>query len=700
MNTRSSHYVVILAVQGEELVIERSLQLLCKAMAKLAKDKFWTIVVAENGRKDATKKNIERLPSSITAHLDYIAIEESGRGNAIQQVVAKYQATYYLSIDVDLPIDLEHLPDLFRPVEAGEADIVVGSRVGKRPFIRTLMTHGLRILNFCLLGVNVKDAQCNLKVFNARGAKVVSTCKQQGYFLDTELLARAKRDGLQVTEVPIPWIESRYPERISKVRVVRDTGRYMQSLKAITADLYPGYWKEVSKLAAALVLYVMVINFFRIVFGQTGFLLASYLDAYAPLLVINMFATPFCVLFLYWEVFLALKRLPIHVVMTVLVVGFGLLAIGAMLTLPVHSQDIYRDLVLALAQVRNGNNPYATTVNMVSQFSWSQYVIAWRDLPMTYGPLWTGFLFGVVKLTSSLGLAVFITKGASLGALIGIGILVWKIGMEMGYADSRKLMAVVLVIFNPIVIETVLIDVHNDVFMGLFITWGFYAVLRKNYALAASTLILGGAIKYVSLFLFPILLVRAYKDKNRQKSLKALLIGGALTTVLILALYVPYGGPAVVFKGLTSEVSDRGSVEFGLVGSWAFILWLGLSFTQVKILAASLGVMSAVFSVKHFSAGRYLMPLLLLISIGTPWFQPWYILWILPLLVFVVPVWMFILLNFSMMLLSPNLISCFVLSILLICLVGMGYLIIWITNVLKTRWLPASLERSITADAQ
>jgi glycosyltransferase involved in cell wall biosynthesis len=62
---------------------------------------------------------------------------------------------------------------------------------------------------------------------------LVNDCKENGWYLDTELVVLAHRRGLHFAEVPIHWIEQRFDRRHSKVSMVSDTVRFMLALREI-----------------------------------------------------------------------------------------------------------------------------------------------------------------------------------------------------------------------------------------------------------------------------------------------------------------------------------------------------------------------------------------------------------------------------------------------------------------------------------
>jgi hypothetical protein len=57
-----------------------------------------------------------------------------------------------------------------------------------------------------LVPTGVQDTQCAMKVFTARAARdVFADLATDGFAFDVEVLARARKLGLRVDEVPVAW---------------------------------------------------------------------------------------------------------------------------------------------------------------------------------------------------------------------------------------------------------------------------------------------------------------------------------------------------------------------------------------------------------------------------------------------------------------------------------------------------------------
>lgn len=209
-------YAIILPVYNEATVIESSVRLLHSFFSEY--DHFahtsWTILIADNGSTDGTKTIAQtlRLPN-----VRYIPISRKGKGLAIKESVKACDADYYILLDIDIPIELSALPSLLEPIESHAADIAIISRMGHRPWYRKLISLCLLILTKILLGLSLHDPQSGVKAFNQQASKVLDDCKEDTWFLDSEFLARAHQADFKIHQVPLIWIESRYPDRLSSV---------------------------------------------------------------------------------------------------------------------------------------------------------------------------------------------------------------------------------------------------------------------------------------------------------------------------------------------------------------------------------------------------------------------------------------------------------------------------------------------------
>jgi glycosyltransferase involved in cell wall biosynthesis len=207
---------------NEAEIIERTLEQIC---AELNADHVdWRIIVADNASDDGTAELVESFGHP---RASVIRLTDKGKGRAIIAAAQESSAHLFGFIDADLSAHPSDIMTLLMPVMQDEADIVIGSRLlnremVKRGYLRSASSRIFNRLRRVLLGVNVTDSQCGLKVMNAKARDVLRECNETDWFLDMEFLAKAERTGLSIREVPVHWNEQEYSGRQSKLRIVRD----------------------------------------------------------------------------------------------------------------------------------------------------------------------------------------------------------------------------------------------------------------------------------------------------------------------------------------------------------------------------------------------------------------------------------------------------------------------------------------------
>jgi len=207
----------------------------------------WRIIVAINGTMDDTLDKVEEYRISNIEYRERIITLQcpaTGKGAAIRFAAAQSNADIFGFIDADLSSDPDAIPELVKLIVDGKADIVIASRLVQtrttnRGFARTLSSRFFNLMAHLILGLKVKDAQCGLKVMSAKARGVLLQCREDGWFLDIEFLAKARQDGLTILEVPVPWIEFRYPDRKSQIKHVRDGIGAIKAMLRIRKRLTP-----------------------------------------------------------------------------------------------------------------------------------------------------------------------------------------------------------------------------------------------------------------------------------------------------------------------------------------------------------------------------------------------------------------------------------------------------------------------------
>ena len=212
---------IVLPVLNEERVLERSVRALREHLDGLSQFNS-RIVIADNGSTDDTlpiaRWLVAAMPGVALLHL-----KERGRGRALRTAWLCSRADVVAYMDIDLSTDLAALCPLLELVASGRADVAVGSRLVAgasvtRSARRELISRAYNLILRETLGMPVRDAQCGFKALRTSVAReLLPAVADNGWFFDTELLARAQRAGYNVREIPVRWVE----DGDSRVRIVR-----------------------------------------------------------------------------------------------------------------------------------------------------------------------------------------------------------------------------------------------------------------------------------------------------------------------------------------------------------------------------------------------------------------------------------------------------------------------------------------------
>ncbi len=219
-------HIYLLPVYNEEKIINKSVALLHEVLSRqyLGSPQQFKIAIIDNASNDSTRVLVQQLQGTYQENLMYFYTSQKGRGSALKRLSREYDADHYTYLDIDLPIELDKLPDFVGPVVSGDYDISLVKRLGSRSFGRVFMTKLHQLFSCIFLNLPFSDPQSGAKTYNRNVAKTIFPLTHQtGYFFDTEILALAKLKGMRIKEIPLTWIESRFSGRHSKVKRLRDS---------------------------------------------------------------------------------------------------------------------------------------------------------------------------------------------------------------------------------------------------------------------------------------------------------------------------------------------------------------------------------------------------------------------------------------------------------------------------------------------
>ena len=324
-----------------------------------------------------------------------------------------------------------------------------------------------------------------------------------------------------------------------------------------------------------------------------------------------------------------------------LIITICIISVLFALIIPYTSTDVYSYIANGWSDSHYHENPYYKSVGQVSDEyhvrDQMQNKIAncWRYETVVYGPLWTL----ICKLLTSISfgnidVALAIFKGTNLIVHLINCILIWKI--------THKKKFVLIYGANPAILFEALSNVHNDIFIVLFILLAIYFVTKKkNLMLSVAFVAMATAIKYLGILILPFIILYHLRKKNILEKIKYCVLYGLEFIVILVGFYAIYVKDLNIFAGLFIQQSKYNRsimlVFYYLIGEQSTnILKTALLavfailyvYTVIKLL---LNNNTEIFSsyIREYSTLLYIFTFILITN-----FNSWYILWLFPTLMF------------------------------------------------------------------
>lgn len=320
-----------------------------------------------------------------------------------------------------------------------------------------------------------------------------------------------------------------------------------------------------------------------------------------------------------------------------------ILLIGILFSIiiPTTSLDVYSYIGNGWVDSNYHENPYYTSVQDVTNEYGRDEMLGkvarcWRDEPVVYGPVWslickilTSFSFG--KITN----ALYIFKIASLIIFMASSLLIYKITNKKFFAALFSL--------NPFILFEFLSNVHNDIFLIFFILLAIYFIKKKYISLSVASIALATGIKYLSILLLPFILIYALRKEELKTKIKKTCIYAIEFILIIFVFYMFYIRNLQVLSGIFVQQNKYGRSIFLAI----YYLLNGdeKALSLIKIITLSIFAISyiAIILKLFFSKNirnitfrktirTYQTFLLIFTFILITNFNPWYVIWLFPTL--------------------------------------------------------------------
>ena len=194
------------------------------------------VYVFDNGSADGTAQVASGAGATV------IDEPRRGKGHVVQSMFRKVEADIYVMVDGDDTYPAEVVETLIAPLRAGEADMVIGSRLHRasRSQLRPLnrLGNGLfRALLGLMFGVRLTDLLSGYRSFSRRLVRTVPLFGG-GFQTEAEMTIKALHRGFRIVEVPVDLVP-RPTGSHSKIRVLHDGMIILTTMLSLARDYKP-----------------------------------------------------------------------------------------------------------------------------------------------------------------------------------------------------------------------------------------------------------------------------------------------------------------------------------------------------------------------------------------------------------------------------------------------------------------------------
>ena len=322
----------------------------------------------------------------------------------------------------------------------------------------------------------------------------------------------------------------------------------------------------------------------------------------------------------------------------------AIIAVIFVAVIPFTCSDIFYYLGIGRINSEYRQNPYYTTIkDFVDTGDNSKYLVQdsvlaqgyindWADSTVVYGPIWTLICNIVARLSFGnidIGLLVFKL----------INVIVHIFNCYLIYKITNKKIFALIYGLNPFVLIEGIACVHNDLFVVLFILLTLYFLLkRKNLIVSLVFLALATTIKYFPILLLPFIIIYYFRKEKPLKRFVKCIQYGLIFAVFMLIPYLLYIRDIEVFAGIFTQQEKLAKSIYIIVTEYFGSIPNVVNQLKKLLLGAFVIIYVAVCIVlinkkeisfrSQMKKYEYFLVAFLFLLITN--FQPWYILWLFP----------------------------------------------------------------------
>src|SRR3989338_9374229 len=200
MNKKVPALSIFFPFWNEEKNIERVIKNAIPIVGKVAEK--WEIIAIDDGSSDKTLKIAEKIAET---HPNIIVVSHTtnrGYGAALRSGFEKAKYDLIVFTDGDGQFNFSQVVKFLDKTD--KSDMVIGYR--KKRYdnpIRHILMNLLKIWDFVFFGFLFRDIDCGFKMFKKDALEKILPFKSEGAMITTEILAKAKRAKIKISQVEV-----------------------------------------------------------------------------------------------------------------------------------------------------------------------------------------------------------------------------------------------------------------------------------------------------------------------------------------------------------------------------------------------------------------------------------------------------------------------------------------------------------------
>jgi glycosyltransferase involved in cell wall biosynthesis len=203
---------VVLPAYNEEENIKEAVEHVERAVQDMPFSDY-EIIVVDDGSADGTGAVLDSMKESMKRLRVIHHGTNKGYGAALRTGFTSATGDLIFYTDSDLQFDVRELKNFLPAID--DYDIVAGFRIYRYdPFNRLVLSWGYNQLMRFLFGIRIRDIDCAFKLFKRNIFDKIKI-KTEDFFVDAEIMLKAKRYDFTVTEIGV----RHYPRKAGRSTV-------------------------------------------------------------------------------------------------------------------------------------------------------------------------------------------------------------------------------------------------------------------------------------------------------------------------------------------------------------------------------------------------------------------------------------------------------------------------------------------------